>query len=170
MEVIIVLFFLFLVSSLGESKKKAKQKRQAEQRVFRQMQEELEREQEEAARRMSAGEGEQRQTELEREAAIHVVQAAAHQAAEAEIYRQVAFAHATEESSACTENWQEEVRLHARPQPMGNNRPMANKTPQGGKRYNPYAKLFTAEGVRNGIILSEVLGTRGGRFGKRIGR
>ena len=169
MEVIIVLFFLFLVSSLGESKKKAKQKRQAEQRVFRQMQEELEREQAEAARRMSAGEGEQHQPALESEAAKRVAQAAAHQAVEAEIYRQVAFAHATEESSACTEDWQEEVRLHARPRPMGN-RPMENKTPQGAKRYNPYAKLFTAEGVRNGIILSEVLGTRGGRFGKRIGR
>lgn len=130
MEVIIVLFFLFLVSSLGESKKKAKQKRQAEQRVFRQVQEELEREQAEAARRMSAGEGEQHQTVLESEAAKRVAQAAAHQAVEAEIYRQVAFAHATEESSACTEDWQEEVRLHARPRPMGN-RPMENKTPKG---------------------------------------
>ena len=42
------------------------------------------------------------------------------------------------------------------------------KHPKGPNVITSYAKLFTAEGVRNGIILSEVLGTRGGRFGKRI--
>ena len=169
MEVVIVLFFLFLVSSLGESKKKAKQRRQAEQQVFLQMQEELEREQAEETQRLNREADSRRQTELEREAVQRAAKAAEYQAKEPELYQQIAFAHATEESSACTEDWQEEVRLHARPQPMGN-QPMGHKTPQEPKRYNPYAKLFTAEGVRNGVILSEVLGTRGGRFGKRTGR
>ena len=41
MEALIVLFFLFLIPSLGNGKKKAQQKREAEQRVFRQMQEDV---------------------------------------------------------------------------------------------------------------------------------
>ncbi len=168
MEALIVLFFLFLIPSLGDGKKKAQQKREAEQRAFRQMQDELEREQAEEAQRMSAGEGEQRRTEMERETARRAAQTEARQASEPGLYQQVAFAHAVEESSACTADWQEEVRLHTSRQPAGNR--AQEESPQKPKRRNPYAALFTPEGVRNGMILSEVLGARGGRFGKRIGR
>ncbi len=45
MEVIIVLFFFVSGFQLGRTRRKRNKKRQAEQRVFRQMQEELEREQ-----------------------------------------------------------------------------------------------------------------------------
>lgn len=168
MEVIIVLLFLFLVSGLGDRKKKAQQKRQVEQQVFRHMQEDLEREQAEEAQRLNREADSQRQTELEREAMQRAAKAAEYQAKEPELYQQIAFAHATEESSACTEDWQEEVRLHT--QPPAAYRPPEKEQPQSAGRYAAYAKLFTVEGLRNGIILSEVLGTRGGRFGKRIGR
>lgn len=190
MEVLVVLFLLFLFSSLGDNKKKQQQKREAEQRAFRQMQEDMERQEAEAAKHMSADEGQRRATEMEREKQKELKQrlqqaqrermaqqAAAQARVEPAEYRppqptveqraQVAFAHATEESSACTDDWAEEVRLHARP-PRAQAPAAATYASQ--RKVNPYAALFTEQGLRNGVIVSEILGSRGGRHGRRIGR
>lgn len=187
MEVLVVLFLLFLFSSLGDNKKKAQRQRENQQRAFRQMQEEMERQEAEQAQRMSADQGQWRATEMEREKQQALKQRLQQQAAErvaaaqapprAEDYRppqptvaqraQVAYAHATEESSACTDDWAEEVRLHARP-------PRAQAPAAAGyaapPKTNPYAALFTEQGLRNGVVVSEILGSRGGRHGRRVGR
>lgn len=190
MEVLVVLFLLFLFSSLGDSKKKGQQKREAERRAFRQMQEEMERQEAEAAKHMSADEGQRRATEMEREqhreraqrlqqqAAERAAQQAAAQAQpRPEEYRppqptveqraQVAYAHATEEASACTDDWAEEVRLHAQPARARATAATGYAAPQ---KTDPYAALFTEQGLRNGVILSEILASRGGRHGRRVGR